>query len=81
VNRDLYINYRKNNDVNIIYEFYKEKFDNKKHTPFIPFNQLVYLLQNTGYNIREVMDDCLAYFDNKFSIVKVYMGNELISFK
>jgi hypothetical protein len=80
MNRDKYIEYRKNNDINIIYEFYKEKFDSSKHKPFLSGNDVVHLLQNTGYNLRTIMGDCLVYFDNKFTLVKIYKGNDLISF-
>jgi hypothetical protein len=80
MNRTEYLERRRSNDIGIIYEFYKEKFDSSKHKPFLLLNDLIYLLQNGGYNIRSVMDDCIIYFDNKFTVLKIYKGNDLISF-
>lgn len=81
MDRYQYIEWRKSNNISIIYEYYREHFDMGKHKPFLFQNDLIHLLQNTGYNIREVMNDCLMYFDNKFSLIKIYKGNDLISFK
>lgn len=77
--RDQYISHRKNNDFNIVYEFYKEKYDSKKHKVFLSINDLVLSLQSTGYDVRQVMNNCVEHYDEKFNIIKVYKDDNLIA--
>jgi hypothetical protein len=78
--REEYINYRSGGSLEVIYQFYAEKYDNNKHKIFLSKNDLFPLLQNAGYDLREVMNECNIYFDNKYEVKKVYnKNNELIA--
>lgn len=66
--REEYINMRKSGDFMIVYEYYKEHFDNTKHSPFFSPQELVQLLP-MKFNIQLIYDKCINYFDNKFEIV------------
>lgn len=69
--REQYIRMRQNGDFNIVYEYYKEKFQHGKYRPFLDIQSLANFLLNLGYNIDGVMNKCTEHFDQQFSIVKI----------
>jgi hypothetical protein len=62
---------RKRGDFNIIYEYYKEKFDSSIHSPFISIMELPQLLLATGFNPNNILAKCCEHFDNKFGVIRV----------
>ena len=78
MDRKGYLNCR--NSFDCIYEFYLEKFDNKKHKVFLSKNELFPLLQSSGYDLGQVLNECNIYLDEKYEVKKVYnKNNELIA--
>jgi hypothetical protein len=69
--KEQYLHMRSNGDFNIVYEYYKEKFNHSKHTPFLHIQDLANLLLNLGYDVNKILDKCAMHFDQKFSIVRV----------
>ena len=69
--REQYTRLRQHGDFNIVYEFYKEKFDHSKHRPFLGMQDVANLLLNLGYNVNEIMNKCVEHYDKEFNIVKV----------
>jgi len=65
--REQYIMLRERSDFNIVYEYYKELFDPKKHQPFFSINELIQLLP-MKFNVNVIMDKCVRHFDQKFEI-------------
>ena len=43
--KEQYIQTKTSNPLKVIYEFYKEKFDNKKHKPFLSHNEFYHYIQ------------------------------------
>lgn len=79
--RNEYLVYRGSNSLNIVYQYYCEKFNQKKHSPLLSANSLVQYLSATGYDINEIMGKCLDYFDQKFSIITLMdRNNRIIKF-
>lgn len=58
---------REGQNFNIVHEFYKEKFDHSKHSPFLSINELAQLLPMTG-NINLIFERCCKYYDEKFDV-------------
>lgn len=77
--RNEYLSYRNKNDFNIIYEFYKEKYNTSKFKKFLNANELANSLHYGGYSINTIMNNCISHFDEKFNIMKVYVGENLIA--
>ena len=69
--REQYIVFRKNGNFNIVYEYYKEKFDHTKHKPFLSVAELPQLLLATGFNVNQIFNDCCKYYNEKFNIVEL----------
>ena len=65
--REQYIMLRNRGDFNIVYEYYKELFDPKKHKPFFSIEELIQLLP-MNFNVNVIMDKCVRHFDQKFEI-------------
>lgn len=63
-------------NLNIIYQYYAERFNHKKHSPSLSANNLVQYLSATGYDLNDIMGKCLNYYDEKFSIICVYDKND-----
>jgi len=66
--REHYLMMREKQNFNIIYEYYKEKFDSSKHRPFISMMDLSNLLLATGRSINKIFEDCCKYYDEKFNV-------------
>jgi hypothetical protein len=76
--RNEYLLYRGSGNLNIVYQYYAEKFDHKKHSPFLSANSLVQFLTATGYDLNDIMGKCLNYFDEKFSVITILDSNNRI---
>ena len=68
--REQYINMRNNGDFMIVYEYYKEHFDNTKHSPFFSPQELVQILP-MRFNVQLIYEKCVKHFDDKFQIVTI----------
>jgi len=64
-----YLRLRENNSIELLYEYYTERFDEKKHkylSPEIFFQTIV-----QWPPIRDVYKNVIAYYDAKFEIMKL----------
>jgi hypothetical protein len=68
MNREDYLKMRQGGNFNIVYEFYKEKFDSNKHRLFISIMDLPNLLLASGRSINKIFEDCCKYYDEKFDV-------------
>jgi hypothetical protein len=68
MDREKYLKMREGQNFNIIYEYYKEKFDPNKHKPFIGIMDLPNLLLATGRSIDMIFENCCRYYDEKFDV-------------
>jgi hypothetical protein len=66
--REQYLSMREKGNFNIVHEFYKEKFDPKKHTPFLSIMDLPNLLLAAGRSIDKIYEDCCRHYDEKFDV-------------
>ena len=68
--REEYLHFKSTRDFHIIYDFYMEKFDHKKHKPFLLIMELLQYLPRWG-DLNVIFEDVCRYYDNKFEIVEV----------
>lgn len=73
--REQYIVMRDGGNFNIVYEYYKEKFDHSKHKPFLSIFELPQMLLATGYGPNQLLDKCIRYYDEKFNLVHLLDKN------
>ena len=73
--KEQYIVFRNNGNFNIVYEYYKERFDHKKHKPFLGLAELPQFLMATGFNVNQIFNKCCKYYDEKFNIVHLLDKN------
>ena len=66
--RELYLTMRQNASFGIVYEYYKERFDHSKHTPFLQVTDLANFMVMTGMNVDRILDKCVRYYDEKFDV-------------
>lgn len=76
-----YLNLKsKNNIVPILYKYYCEKFDSKKHTPFLTEQEFFPYIQMT-LDVNQVATKVFNYYDGLYSVVTLYDKNgNLISY-
>lgn len=67
-----YVSIRNRNDLSIIYKFYTEKFDDKKHKSLLPQNDFINLLSALGYDIGALLSKCIKHYDEYFGLVTIY---------
>jgi hypothetical protein len=72
--RDEYLGLRSSTSYNLLYEYYREKYDGYKHQPFLDFMEFVKFMQMWP-GIRGSYDKVLEYYDEKFN-VKVLMDKD-----
>ena len=65
--REQYIRMRNNGNFNIVYEYYREKFDHFNHRPLLSLMELVQILPQV-MSAHSAMDASLRYFDQKFDV-------------
>jgi hypothetical protein len=62
-----YLKFRAGQNFNIVHEFYKEKFDHSKHSPFLSLMELATFLPAFG-NVNMIFEKCCRYYDEKFDV-------------
>jgi hypothetical protein len=68
------------NSLQIAYEYYKEKFDSKKHKPFLCPQEFSVFIQMYA-DIPKLLERVCQYYDNKFVITELKDKNgNLIGF-
>ena len=65
--REQYLQMRQGQNFNIVHEFYKEKFDHSKHSPFLSVIELAQLLPMFG-NANLIFERCCKYYEEKFDV-------------
>lgn len=63
-----YIHRRINNDLNIIYEYYLEKFDRNRHKGNMLGVQEFFIYLNMWGNINQIYERVRQHYDEKFNI-------------
>jgi hypothetical protein len=66
-----YLNYKKTNQMKILYEFYKEKFDGSKHKPFLTEEEFFPYIQITKPNLTETYLKVANYYDSYFNVITI----------
>lgn len=69
--------YNSKNAEDILYEFYKEKFDEEKHKPLLDKQHLIHFLMVFG-QVEFALNVANRYFNNKFNILIVNYGEKTI---
>jgi hypothetical protein len=65
-----YINNKRTNQMKVIYEYYKEKYNPKKHTPFLSEQEFyVYIQMNRDLN--ETYIKVANYYDSYYNVVTI----------
>jgi len=74
MNRQDYIRLKQTNPTELIYIYYKDKFDGYKHRPELNRNELMMYIQM--YNdINSILNYVVAEYDRKFDIVLLTSSN------
>lgn len=66
-----YINIKSKEPMQIVYEFYKEKFDPKKHSPFISQNEFFHYIQ-LSYDLNNLYYKVSNYYDNYYGVMTIF---------
>jgi hypothetical protein len=69
--REQYLMLRQRQDFNIVYEYYKKKFDHNKHMPFLSIMELPQALLATGFAPSQLFGKCCEHYDKEFNVVQV----------
>lgn len=69
--KENYLQLRNDNHQLLLYEYYKEKFNEKKHLVFLNINDFIRTLQIWG-DINIIFRNVCKYYNNKFDIVEVF---------
>lgn len=75
-----YLQMKKAGSIQIVYEYYKERFDKDKHRPFLPPNEFAVYLQMC-MDIPRVFEKVCNHYDQMFNVTTLKDGNgNFISF-
>ncbi len=74
MNRQEYIRLKQTNPTELIYIYYKEKFDGYKRRPELSRNELMMYIQ-TYTDINSILNYVIAEYDRKFDIVLLTNSN------
>jgi hypothetical protein len=78
--KDEYLQLKKTGSVQVIYEYYKERFDGDKHRPFLPPAEFAMYLQMC-MNVPMVFQRVCSHYDQLFNVVVLKDKNDqFISF-
>lgn len=79
--KEQYLSYKKTNQMKVIYEYYKEKFDSKKHHPFLTEQEFFPYIQ-INRDLNETYIKVVNYYDSYFNVVTILdeQGNAITSF-
>ena len=72
--RQEYIRLKQTNPTELIYIYYKDKFDSYKHRPELSRNELMMYIQ-TYSDINSILNYVVAEYDRKFDIVLLTSSN------
>lgn len=71
--REEYIKYRNNNNIEPVYEIYKERFDKEKHKKFLNLQEFFeYFIMWPPS--QQVYSEILQYYDAQFNVMKINTG-------
>ena len=73
-----YIHRRINNDLNIVYEYYLERFDGNKHKGARLGLQEFFIYLNMWGDINQIYERVRQYYDEKFNIITLSDKNNNI---
>lgn len=65
-----YIQSKTANPYKVIYSYYKEKFDYKKHNPFLQENEFYHYIQMC-YDINKILIKAYNYYDEIFNVTTI----------
>ena len=68
--KEEYLSIKSTNPLQVIYEYYKEKFDSSKHKPFLSPQEFVAYFQ-LYINVNKVYDRVCEYYNNKFTVIEL----------
>jgi hypothetical protein len=63
-----YLQMKKTGSIQVVYEYYKERFDRNKHKPFLPPNEFAMYLQ-MYMDVPKVFERVCNHYDEKFIVV------------
>jgi hypothetical protein len=66
--RNEYLHLKKMSSVQIVYEYYRERFDKSKHRPFLPPTEFAMYLQMC-MNVPAVFERVCQHYDELFKVV------------
>ncbi len=69
-----YINIKTTNPMALIYKYYTEKFDNKKHKPFLNENEFFPYIQ-MYFNVNEIYSIVTNHYDGYYGVATLYDKN------
>ena len=72
--RQQYINLKASNPTELIYIYYKEKFDGYKHKPELSRNEVMMYIQAYA-DLNSILNYVVAEYDSKFDIIIVTNAN------
>jgi hypothetical protein len=77
-----YIQCKKTNQMKILYEYYKEKFNPKKHNPFLTEEEFFPYIQISRLNLHETLIKVVNHYDSYYNVVTILdeQGNIITSF-
>ncbi len=72
MNKEQYLELMKNkNYSSILYEYYKEKFQEKEYKTFLTIEQFIHFLKMFDY-VNIGMEKASKYYEEKFNIVRIH---------
>jgi len=69
MSREEYVRTRQEINAEVLYEYYKEHYDDKKYSKFLSFEEFIPAIRAWG-NILSAYEVATEYFDAKFHILK-----------
>ncbi len=75
--RSQYIKLREQGSAEILFEYYKEKFDKTKHSPFLDYSDFLPAIQMWP-GVREAYNMVTEYYDAKFNVLKLPLGHKVM---
>ena len=77
MNRELYIRLRNDQHLDYLYDYYKLKFDEKKHKPFLNPDEFFHSIQKWP-NFRGAIEVASEYYDCYFNIISLPLEDKIL---
>lgn len=79
--KEQYLSYKKNNQMKVLYEYYKENFDPKKYSKLLTENEFFPYIQ-INRDLNETYIKVVNYYDSYYNVVTILdeQGNIITSF-